>query len=538
MKKKIYIKQWLELKPYEKQTVTDIYYLDICNVVKRILIKKYLQILLKYFDLEEVSLLSCLLTSYFEDIISETHIWTSFVKKHESLYNKKLPFYNTDEYYDNEINIQDVQFLIWYFFNTIQMEKFVHSNNYLFFDIASDIMEVFENAYEYAPENKYLKSFYQINENEKDFYIARNLIDTVLFKTYLFYTDTYLRLREDADKIIKNNEKREFLIHSINEIRVITLHTNYTRLLSLKGQEWVANILGENHPLSLDFLNMSKVIRGFFLYKGQDKNNVFIEHIASSKKFNLTKKSFDNYESLIEIDSILFLGIVLWQGEWWFSGLYYNIEFDPDLILDEKNSIESRMAVNFLEDKKEEIDDVVELQLKAFLDFNNGSQIVFLPSKKIDNFILKYNDFYNKSLNISKKEEEEAESRAKKDGFFGTNNDEKFNLSEISESGLVFMNPKSGIEIAMSINSAFPLPENPFFKKENSQKNIMDLFFSENLSTELAMYCVDNCKTKLPFLQKGAGKMFLEDIDFLLRFWKKNSYHTIPIVATTGKKKV
>ena len=36
MDKKIVIKDWLELKPYEKQTITDSYYLKICNEVKRV----------------------------------------------------------------------------------------------------------------------------------------------------------------------------------------------------------------------------------------------------------------------------------------------------------------------------------------------------------------------------------------------------------------------------------------------------------------------------------------------------------------------
>lgn len=36
MEKRIYIKDWLRLKPYIKQTKTDIYYLKICNEVKSI----------------------------------------------------------------------------------------------------------------------------------------------------------------------------------------------------------------------------------------------------------------------------------------------------------------------------------------------------------------------------------------------------------------------------------------------------------------------------------------------------------------------
>ncbi len=34
MKQKIYIKQWLEFKPYENQTLTDSYYLKLANTLK------------------------------------------------------------------------------------------------------------------------------------------------------------------------------------------------------------------------------------------------------------------------------------------------------------------------------------------------------------------------------------------------------------------------------------------------------------------------------------------------------------------------
>jgi hypothetical protein len=57
---------------------------------------------------------------------------------------------------------------------------------------------------------------------------------------------------------------------------------------------------------------------------------------------------------------------------------------------------------------------------------------------------------------------------------------------------------------------------------------------SEQISTELAMYCIAKGKNKLPFLKKGEGKWFLDDIDFLLRFWKKTNYHARPEITFTG----
>ncbi len=536
MDKKIYIKDWLELKPYKKHAATDSYYLKICNDVKKTIVTTNRQslVLQMFLDDEDIDLLSCFLTSYFEDLISGTNIWNSFVKVHHKLYRKQLPFYDLDEYYEEEINPQDISLLIWYFLNTVQEEKFISPFNGFIVETAEKIMDVFDKEWEVAPENEYLKTFYQIDQKENDYYIARTLIDTVLFKTYLFYPDTLFKLREKEFEIINNTKDDKNIAMLLNENRDGMLLKTHTGLLSLKGKEWVSEILGTEHLLHKEFMSISKKIQGYFLYKGQDENNIFMEHIASGKKFNLTKKSFEKANTLKELDTILFIGIVMWKDEWWFSGVFFQQPFNSNLILDQKNSLESRMEVNFLDHQKQETKELLKKQLSAFKNFNNGSQIAFLPSTKIENFFNEYVEFFNQTLNVSEKEIKKAKQRARNEGFFGTDNSFK-NLSEEVETGLVFFNPNSGVEIALDINSAFPMAQNPYFKEEDSEEDVMHLLMDESISRELVMFCIDNCKNKLPFFTKGVGKKYLEDIDFLLRFWKKENYHTSPSITYTGQ---
>ncbi len=168
--KKIYIKSWLELKPYEKQTITDAYYLDLSNKINKVLINNHFDVLQMYFKDKDVNAISCFIASYFEDIISETNIFTSFVEFHKNLYDKELPFYDTKKYYEEEINEQDVTFLFWYFFNSYQTERFIFPNNSFFSEMASSIMEILDEEYEYAPENELLKQYYQIDNDEQIFY--------------------------------------------------------------------------------------------------------------------------------------------------------------------------------------------------------------------------------------------------------------------------------------------------------------------------------------------------------------------------------
>ena len=119
MKKKIYIKHWLEFKPYNTPTNTDLYYLQLSNKVYDKLKKnEEFYEFTKRFEID-IKLLSCFLTSYLEDLVSETRIWSSFVSLHQKIYGKILPFFGTNEknYFEGEPNMHD----IW-FFNMVLYE--------------------------------------------------------------------------------------------------------------------------------------------------------------------------------------------------------------------------------------------------------------------------------------------------------------------------------------------------------------------------------------------------------------------------------
>jgi hypothetical protein len=534
MHKKIYLKEWLEFKPYSTQTKTDLYYLNVSNKVKASFFSfdESFIALNELIDEKEMNLLSCFITSYFEDLISETNIWNSFIRLHKQLYGVQLPFYDLEEYYEEEINPQDISFLIWYFLNSIQNDKFIGPYNAFVAKIAEKIIGVFDECWDYAPVNSYLQTFYQIEESEIDYYEARMTIDCILFNSYLFYIDTGLELVNLELDILDSSKNDEYVMEYLKDNRDRTVHQIHTQLLALKGKDWAAEIVGKNH---LHFKNLKEItpkIQGNFFYKGQDEKNIFIEHIASGKKFEMTKKSFDNSHLLKVIDDIIYIGIVKWNNEWWFSGVMMQQKFNANLILDEKNSIPNRSAVNFLNDETKLLEDL-KLQMNAFYEFNGGYSIAFLPSEEINDFIKNFYEFYNQSLNLTQKEKDESSQRSKKEGFIGKD-DIKVDFETESDSVLLYFNAKSGLEIAMEVNSAFPMSNNPYFDIEKSEESIMRLFMAEHISTELCQFCIENFRNELPFLKEGIGQLYLKDIDFLLRFWKKEHYFSIPQITYIG----
>jgi len=527
MKNRIFITEWKSFKPYGIHSSSDNYYLKLTNEINKIFYKKYNIFLETYLDKNKIDLLAIFLVSYFEDIISETRIFSSFVKKHQELYGTELPFYDTSEYYEDEINIQDVKFLIWYFLNTLIDNVLIYPTQPFIHLIAEDVMQVFEREYEYAPENPVLQIVYQLPDNEKDYYKIRDFLQTIIFDTYLFKIDTDFELIQVETKILEENKDDEMLPHYINELLDTSTFSVKTKLLALSSKEWAAEILGEQHSLYNSILNISNKISGFFFYKGQDETDIFLEHIATDKKFKLTKKSFEKYDELTEIDTIIHIGMVRWQGEWWFSGFFVQMDFDANLVLDEKKSIKSRMAVNFLDEDTEEVKDIMQKYFDAFKAINNNKQIAFMPANKVEYFTNKIKEFYNNSLNLSKKEREVAIKRVKKDGFFGeTNNDNFLDFDEHPEPAVVFFNTKSGIEINFEVASAFPDKDNPFYKKEDEEVELIRLFADKGISPELVNYCIDNYQNELTFLHNRLGKIFKDYTDFLSRFYKKENYYS------------
>jgi len=95
MKSKIFINQWLLLKPYKKHIITDSYYLKLSNDVKKTFEKGTESFLInRFLDKNEIEILSVFLVSYLEDLVSDTNIWNTFIKKHKEIYKKPFPFMN------------------------------------------------------------------------------------------------------------------------------------------------------------------------------------------------------------------------------------------------------------------------------------------------------------------------------------------------------------------------------------------------------------------------------------------------------------
>ncbi len=492
---------------------------------------------LTYLYAGEMDSLACLLSSYFEDLISGTNIWNSFVSLHQRSYEKPIPFYDTADYYEGEINLQDISFLLWYFLNLVQHDMHILPTEDRILQTAEEVMKVFEGEWETAPENEELKTYYLLDNPGDDFYKIRDLVHRVLFKTYLFFHDSGLKLYHDSLGIMEKYDKSENTPMMLYENEIHRLHDVPTLLLGIRGDEWVAEILGKNQGVDLAVIRMTKRLSGFFFYQGQDDDHYKLEHIATETKFDLMKASFPEDVIWDEEESIVYLSIVKWQGDWWSSGIFTPRKYNQKLVDKEKGSAQSQAALHVLkEENNPEINLALASHDEKFKRFNHGERIAFMKEEETEAYVDRFLESFNNNspglpegvVDEEVTDSNEAKNSSTKDAEDETAND--------NPGGVVFFNPNSGPEIAIGINSAFPNAKNPFFNQKESEIDVVELLFEESFSPELVHYCIDTHQSELPFFGTDSGKVLLDNLDFLLRFTKGLNYFTTPTISLADLK--
>lgn len=520
-KKRILLEDWQDIKPYGKTSKSDLYYLEICNEIQDKIYEQNFHLPLQDFIREEgISLFCMFLTSYLEDIISGSEVWNSFIKKHQEIYGKPLPFYDTEEnYVEGEVNIQDVKFLVWYFINTVNKNVLLNPQDAFVQNLTDSIIGILETEYEYAPENDLLKKTYQITDAE-DYYATRKLLDQILIKTYLFFPDTGFTILKQEDEIIQDGRNVE---SALNDNRDRFVHEAKTSLLALSPKEWAMLILGKKNPVSQALEKMSPRVVGSFLLLSQDEKYLELQHIATERHFKLLKSSFPKHKDLKEKD-IIFMGMVQWQGEWWFSGISIASKYNEEVIEKEKQNQYAKESLSFMEDQTL-IKKTLKNHHEAFLIYNKNTPVAFLKKEEVDDFINGYFKFFEETVGLSEEEKEKAVKKYKPKAH---KSEEKPEVIMV-----LFHNQNSGFEIYSNIESAFHIRSNKFLNKEKSDQDFYQIFLANFYSKELVEYSIEVSRKKLAFFKNDYSD---KEIDFLTRFFKANIYHTKPRLTVVKNK--
>ncbi|MFT4060751.1 MAG: DUF3843 family protein [Edaphocola sp.] len=518
-KKPIYLSDWVEFKPSERGDATDAYYVGICNKVCAALgtvckSDDEEKDIYYFLEDEEDKELACFLTAYFADVIARLGVWRVFTGLHLQRYGKCLPFYAIDEkYMPEEINQADVRFLIWYFVSlkSTDFQIFIDPFEELWGELAEKIMAIFEDEYETAPESVVMQQDLAL-EPTSDYYVARKFMQQISRGTYLFKLDIGRRFEQEIGKLIDEDPQAAY--RGFPEASDYLLHTSKSRLLHVPAKVLAATLLGTDHPNYKDFMEMSDRLWGHFELVGLVGDQHKFSHLASGQLFAVSGLGQQQYDK-VKPGDIARMGMVKWQGQWTFSGMLISQKYRHEAkIAEMKNNVNEKRTYDRIFNK-EELASTLELHKESFLKHNNGRILKFLDYGGMQPFMAGYVNNFN----------------AERAGGKGEPASKPIEVDDDAENYLVFFNEHGGIEVFYNLAGAFPLADNPFYKKENEHDDFEDLLMQEDIPGELTLCCWKLCKHNLVFYQKHP---FTDDeFEFLAAFFKPDNFISQPNIIST-----
>jgi len=251
---RITLKDWLEYHPYKQEVSSDHFYIILSNKIQHemLLIDKE-----DHLVGADYKYMACMLTCYLEDIVSQTGMWTSFIDEHCKLYGKYLPFYDMAGYEYGDINLADIQFLIWHFSSNLPARsRFVDPYSSDLDVVARLVYAILNETAGQAPENGDLKTALTLPPNANIGKVRQHL-DFVFFGCYLHrYYFASLMAEEILD--VKNQTGPQNFDQLLDERRTGLLFNKVSPLLAQHSGEILARWVGEKHPLYKRLMSLSK----------------------------------------------------------------------------------------------------------------------------------------------------------------------------------------------------------------------------------------------------------------------------------------
>lgn len=461
--KKLYPKEWMKWHPYKETDEVDHYYTGVANKIYKILHDSYID------EGDDFLVdMAFMLTAWFEDVISETHVWETFTGECERRYGSRLPFYKLDgEYYPDEINREDVMFLIWHYMQTdFGGERVINPENPALASAARQIFDMLCDEFEEAPQNERMQEFYgKQTFGPEDFFAYRNKLMWFHLNCYFNLINTY-RLSDDMDMLCRESGDDEERIKMISHSLVV----NYSfqsrlNLLSLTSAEWLALILKNNGNESGPWDNVEACGDNIYKCVRQDEDFIYAESLCGEKKeYAIKKDSIDlmMLKAFVSGETMFRTMLVKYGGAYWQNGL---MQIKDDKDTDEWNTDINELEHTLTHDNQKAV-------FEDFMKASGGKFFVFVKSREEMKDFLCNKMKYEANPNMI--------------------------LPYVGKDGAMLMaSPLTGLHIQMRHVNCICSSDNPFYdKKAAKEKAFMFVVNPDMIPYDL--YCVLWDKGMLP----------------------------------------
>lgn len=479
--RKVYLKEWVKYHPYKKTDEVDRYY---CELVNRINKRLWTFNVLEGEDIVDEGIYeetAMFIAAWFEDIISQTGIWQVFTSQCLKRYGSRLPFYEIgDYYYADEINLEDLRFIIWHCFQRKNIGiKVYNPENQGIELLALDIYSILDNEYETAPENERLIDFFDFSSlNEGNFQEYRNKLEWFYFNCYINQgvLESYIESMSDEMDRLDNDENMDpatadimLYSHRINKVL-----NGRTPLLAITAAEYLKLILeADGGSADAPYMNIDSRKENFYLVTDEaDDYYVFKELTDDENEYKVVKNSLQlGYRELVPGDTIVTSSLFRYGSYWCHNGamMNYGIGENPGII--------EQIKENFSRYNQKEA-------YNRFISSTGGKHFVFVKGTK------GFDDFMSEKV--------------------GYRNAPGVNTPDLGDDVvMITATEENGLCILHNFCDCISSPDNMYYNKENAEKYAIYILTDRNsVPYEICCRLLDNGYLKDAGLRSTKGEEY------------------------------
>lgn len=502
VKHKIYPVKWMRWQPYSKQTNIDQYYIEIANRVLEVLDGKD-----EYFSFwgigrERREDMAMSLSQWFQDVVAQGGIWTAFIRECKKRYGSYLPFYPIDEedYYDDEVNLVDVQFLTWHYIQHMhENDSVINPENFGVNEIANEVYEIFDSEFENAPINDdWHDALHPKTFNEPLLYSFREYLYKLIDCDYLCL-NVYESITAYTEEVLSDLSKIGSAQDIIHDYITSLLFEGEENLIGMSLSEWGKEILRlENEKIAQRLDTIRTLPVRLYMVSDVDKkyfhlvdyNDMKVGDATDTDTYKVLKDSFGLYPSNAyqKGQSLVLCRLTSCEGEWNMNGASFVMPIEEY----DKKPLDIPIQYTIPHSQSR-------MLYEKFMEITGGKAFVFPKDKK--------------------------EAIAFYESLVGVGSAGRL-PSSAGNDIVIFASPINGIGMSYGISRWLKTDDNPRYDKEEAMECGFSIICKQNLPYEVAskmydMGMIDDAAMKSA---KGYdyGRKFLQDnvqffMDYFLR---------------------
>lgn len=484
----IYPKEWVALRPYDVADEADRYYVQMANNAVRVLEKSAMR---DFFDgdLDLLRKAGVYLSMWFEDICSNLGIWQTVNRECAKRYGAVLPFYDTSEYYEGEVNVQDLALLLWHFMQTFaDPGTIINPENAGLIETAADLADLFDNEYETAPENTRLRDFIHNPAVADDWWKCRELIEWFYLYSYVFvgsFEDVADAVEELLDSYNDMDASVPDLSWDIMDKKFYLLKIEHIfggrhNLLSLTAAQWCGKITG--NPV---FDTVHRYPTSYYLYKGLTDNGTFmLQDMCDGKEYEVENNSYGAGDSILSGskvgETVMVTNLASFKDMHYVVGV--TVSEDKSEVMKE---VEAKRRNDRLMESQKEI-------YPLFLKASKGEPAVFVKD------LAEMKAFYKQVM---------------------PKMSDNFPIQVIPTGATcvgIYCDPVVGIYVAAAAGECVALPSNRFYDKEAARKSALGFYCDADIVTYRTA-CILHDRDLIPDAALTSVRGYEHGRDFLHR---------------------